>query len=306
MEAVEDRVATVRAFNRFYTNVTGLLDEGLLRTPYSLTQARVLFELGQGDATGLSDLRAATGMDAGYLSRILKGFERDGLVTRRRSSDDGRRQVIRLTAKGQRAFRTLDRRSAAEVERLLEPLSEEEQRRLLGSMAAIRKILDGRPEGAGFVLRPPGPGDFGWVVYRHGVLYDQEYGWDETFEALVARIVADHATDREPRREAAWIAEVDGRRAGCIFCVRRDHAVAQLRLLLVEPWARGMGIGTRLVEECLRFAERAGYEHVMLWTNDVLDDARRIYERVGFELKEEKLHTSFGHELVGQNWWRRL
>jgi DNA-binding MarR family transcriptional regulator/GNAT superfamily N-acetyltransferase len=306
MDQIGDRVAAVRAFNRFYTDVIGLLDEGLLETPYSLTEARVLFELGQREATEVSELREATGMDAGYLSRILSGFQRGGLVTRRRSSEDGRRQVILLTTKGRRAFRTLDRRSGREVERLLEPLPDEGQRRLLGAMAAIREVLERGTTDTGFVLRPLGPGDHGWVVYRHGVLYDQEYGWDETFEALVARIVADHVTDRDPRREAAWIAEVDGRRAGCVFCCRRDDQVAQLRLLLVEPWARGMGIGTRLVEECVRFAERAGYRHIMLWTNDVLEDARRVYERAGFVLKEEEPHTSFGHELVGQNWWRAL
>jgi GNAT superfamily N-acetyltransferase len=173
-------------------------------------------------------------------------------------------------------------------------------------MATIRSLLERRPPPRSFVLRPLGPGDLGWVVHRHGVLYAQEYGWDETFEALVARIVADYVDHRNPRRENAWIAEVEGEPAGCVFCVQRDERTAQLRLLLVEPRARGLGIGTRLVEECLRFARRAGYEEIMLWTNDVLVDARRIYERAGFELAEEEPHHSFGHDLVGQNWRRTL
>ena len=173
-------------------------------------------------------------------------------------------------------------------------------------MGTIRQILEGLPRPEAFVLRPPGPGDFGWVVHRHGVLYAEEYGWDETFEALVARIVADYVDHRDPQRASAWIAEVDGEPVGCVFCVKKADEIAQLRLLLVEPRARGMGIGTRLVEDCLRFARRAGYEEMMLWTNDVLEQARRIYERAGFQLVEEERHHSFGHDLVGQNWWRRL
>lgn len=296
----------VRAFNRFYTNVVGALREGLLRTPFSLTEARVIFELAQRDATEVADLRRTIDVDAGYLSRILGRFEADGLVKKQRSSSDGRRQVIRLTPQGRTAFEMLDRRSAEEVEALLSRLTDEEQHRLIDAMKTIEDILGEPSRSRAIVLRAPTSGDFGWVVHRHGVLYRREYGWDETFEALVARIVADYVEHRDPRREAAWIAEVDGDRVGCVFCTKKEEKVAQLRLLLVEPSGRGMGVGSRLVEECVRFARRAGYEEMMLWTNDVLADARRIYERVGFKLVEEDKHHSFGHDLVGQNWWLKL
>jgi GNAT superfamily N-acetyltransferase len=254
----------------------------------------------------VTDLRAELDIDAGYLSRILTRFEAAGLVIRERSPDDGRRQLIRLTATGRMAFRTLDSRSAEEVRELLAPLTNREQRRLLEAMATIRQILGPRRREPSIELRPPRSGDLGWVVRRHGVLYAEEYGWDESFEALVARIVADYVDHRDPGREAAWIAELDGEPVGCVFCVKREEKVAQLRLLLVEPEARGRGVGRRLVDECLRFARAAGYEEMVLWTNDVLDAARRIYERTGFELKEEEPHHSFGHDLVAQIWWRSL
>jgi DNA-binding MarR family transcriptional regulator/GNAT superfamily N-acetyltransferase len=298
----DDRVAAIRAFNRFYTNVIGLLREGLLRTPYSLTEARVIFELAQRDAREMAELRLMLDIDAGYLSRILARLEADGIVARQRSSADGRRQLVRLTRSGRKAFEMLDQRSTTEIAALLSKLTDEDQRRLVGAMGAIQQILEESRPPEPFVLRPLGSGDFGWVVHRHGVLYAEEYGWDESFEALVARIVADYVDHHDPRRESAWIAELDGESVGCVFCVKKEQKVAQLRLLLVEPRARGMGVGTRLVEECLRFARRVGYERVMLWTNDVLDDARRIYERAGFELTDEEPHRSFGQELVGQNW----
>jgi DNA-binding MarR family transcriptional regulator/N-acetylglutamate synthase-like GNAT family acetyltransferase len=302
----DDRVAAVRGFNRFYTNVIGALREGLLRTPYSLTEARVIFELAQRDSTELVGLRRLLDIDAGYLTRILTRFEADGLVAKERSPRDRRRQVIRLTGKGRAAFRTLDRRSAKAVRELLSGLGAGEQRRLLGAMGAIQGILEDSQPGELYVLRPPQPGDLGWVVQRHGSLYREEYGWDETFEALVVRIVADYAVRRDPKREAAWIAELDGEPVGCVFCTRKEETVAKLRLLLVEPWARGFGIGTRLVEECVEFARGVGYERITLWTNDVLTDARHIYERAGFRLTDEEPHRSFGHDLVGQHWWREL
>jgi DNA-binding MarR family transcriptional regulator/GNAT superfamily N-acetyltransferase len=302
----EGRVAAVRAFNRFYTNLIGLLREGLLHTPHSLTEARVIFELGQRDATELADLRRALDIDAGYLSRIIAGLDAQGLLTRERSSADRRRQVIALTKRGREAFRTLDARSAEEVGALLSGLGEEEQRRLLGAMGAIQQLLGETAPPRPFVLRPPASGDYGWIVQRHGAVYADEYGWDEEFEALVAQIVADFAAGHDPKREDAWIAELDGEPAGCVLCTKRDETVAQLRLLLVEPRARGMGIGSRLVEECIRFGRRAGYEELMLWTNHPLEDARRIYERAGFELRDEEPHHSFGKDLVGQDWWLRL
>ena len=302
----EDRVAAVRAFNRFYTARIGVLGDGLLRTPHSLTEARVLYELGQREVTEVADLRREMDIDAGFLSRLLARLERQGLVARGQSPSDARRRLVRLTEEGTAAFAELDRRSAEEIGALLEALSEDDQRRLVGSMDAVREVLTHAPATPGFVLRGPRPGDLGWIVQRHGALYAQEYGWDESFEALVAQIVAEYARDHDPRREAAWIAEVDGEPAGCVLCVRREEDVAQLRLLLVDPRARGRGIGARLIEECLRFAQRAGYRRITLWTNDVLHEARRLYERAGFELVESAPHHSFGHDLIEQTWARAL
>jgi DNA-binding MarR family transcriptional regulator/GNAT superfamily N-acetyltransferase len=306
MSAVEDRVAQVRAFNRFYTNVIGVLAEGLLRTQYSLTEARVIFELAQREATEVGHLREVLDVDGGYLSRILSRFDADGLVQKQRSAVDGRRQMIRLTARGRRAFRMLDKRATTEVRGLLSAVGEQEQRRLLAAMTTIRDILEESPRADHYLLRPPEVGDFGWVVHRHGVIYAQEYAWDESFEALVARIVADYVEEPDRRRQRAWIAEADGRPVGCVFCVQKEDTTAQLRLLLVEPRYRGMGIGARLVDECVRFAARTGFKEIVLWTNDVLEDARRLYERANFALVEEEPHHSFGHDLVGQIWRRAL
>jgi DNA-binding MarR family transcriptional regulator/N-acetylglutamate synthase-like GNAT family acetyltransferase len=303
---MKDVIARVRAFTRFYTNVIGVLSEGLLDSPYSLTEARLIFELAQRDATEVAELRRDLGIDAGQLSRLLARFETDGLITRARSATDGRRQVIRLTTAGRAAYDMLDERSAAEVRRLLQPLTAERRRRLVAAMDTIEEVLAQARRPRSYVLRPLRPGDFGWIVHRHGVLYAEEYGWDATFEALVARVVADYADKHDARRETAWIAEVAGEPAGCVFCVRRDEATAQLRLLLVEPSCRGLGIGARLVEECLNFARRAEYKSIMLWTNDVLGDARRVYERAGFRLAEQGEHHSFGHDLVEQIWTRDL
>jgi DNA-binding MarR family transcriptional regulator/GNAT superfamily N-acetyltransferase len=301
-----DDVAAIRAFNRFYTARIGALRDGLLATAHPLPEARVLFELGQREATDVADLRRALELDAGYLSRLLGRLEEQGLVARERSAADARRQRASLTERGRDAYTTLDRRSAAEIAALLDGLRDEDRRRLLDAMQTVREILEGAPRPAPFVLRPPQPGDFGWVVHRHGALYAEEYGWDASFEALVARIVADYAERHDPRREAAWIAEVSGRPVGCVFCVRREDDVAQLRCLLVEPSARGMGIGAGLVDECLRFARRAGYREIRLWTNDVLVEARRIYQRAGFALVSERPHRAFGHDLVEQDWARPL
>jgi len=298
-----ERVAAVRGFNRFYTNLIGVVSEGLLETPYSLTEARVIFELAQGDLSEVAVLRRSLDLDGGYLSRILSRFEADGLIRRERSAGDGRRQVAGLTDRGREVFRDLDARSGDQIGQILAGLPEEEQRRLVGAMEAIEAVLGERRRTAVYVLRAFGPGDFGWVVQRHGALYAAEYGWDTTFEALVARLVADHVEDG---RGDAWIAEVDGEPAGCVFCVPRSERVAQLRLLLVEPWARGTGIGGRLVEECVRYARRQGYDELVLWTNDVLAGARRIYQRAGFELVEEGSHHSFGHDLVEQTWRLKL
>jgi DNA-binding MarR family transcriptional regulator/GNAT superfamily N-acetyltransferase len=302
-------VAAVRGFNRFYTNVIGLLRGGYLDSPYSLTEARVLFELSRQEETEAAELRRSLGIDAGYLSRILARFDAEKMTVRQRSATDGRRQVIRLTRAGQSAFAELDALQTDQTSGLLAKLGEPERRQLVEAMRVVRRVLsdDGsssRPRS--YLLRPPGPGDLGWVVSRHGALYAREYSWDETFEHLVARIVADYAASRDPGREAAWIAEVDGAPAGCVFCVREDSAAARLRLLLVEPWARGLGIGGRLVEECLRFARSAGYQQITLWTQDCLTAARRIYQAAGFRLVSEGQHHSFGHDLVEQTWIRPL
>jgi DNA-binding MarR family transcriptional regulator/GNAT superfamily N-acetyltransferase len=299
-------VAAVRAFNRFYTNMIGLLRGKYLDTPYSLTEARILFELAQRDASEVTDLRRAVDIDAGYLSRILARFSSDGLVTRQRSAADGRRQVITLTENGRSVVAGLDARSAAETRDMLAAVHADDRRRLLDAMHVITGVLAESPPPRGYVLRAPRAGDMGWVVQRNAAVYAEEFGWDDSYEALVARIVADYVDHRDPACEAAWIAEVDGTPAGCVFCVRENTAAARLRLLLVEPWARGLGIGGRLVEEVLRFARRAGYSDITLWTNDVLVGARRIYERAGFTLDDEAPHHSFGQDLVGQNWSRRL
>lgn len=297
-----ERVDEIRSFNRFYTNVIGVLRGHLLQTRFTLSEARVLFELAQRTDAEVVELRRDLDVDAGHLSRVLTRLADQRLLTRARSAGDGRRQTVRLTAAGRRAFVTLDRRSAKQVEGMLAPLPVEQQRRLVAAMRTIQDLLQPPERPQMCVLRDPEPGDLGWVVQRHGALYAEEYGWDDTFEALVARIVADYVEHRDPRRDRVWIAEADGVAVGCVFCVRKDDRTAQLRLLLVEPSARGLGIGARLVEECIRFARRAGYSQLVLWTNDVLTSARRIYEAASFELDKEEPHHSFGHDLVGQTW----
>jgi DNA-binding MarR family transcriptional regulator/GNAT superfamily N-acetyltransferase len=301
---VSDEVPAVRAFNRFWTQQIGLLQAGLVDTPYSLTEARVLFELAQREATDLADLRGALRLDAGYLTRVVGRLKDAGLITSRRSPEDGRRQVIRLTARGRVEFGTLDARSSEATAAMLEGMPVADRRRLVAAMATIERTLAAPPSEPprAYLLREPGPGDLGWMVQRNGAVYAAEYGWDQSYEALVARIVADFAEHHEPARERAWIAEMDGEPVGCVLCVRHDDETAQLRILLVDPAARGLGIGARLVEECIRFARAAGYRSLVLWTNDVLVSARRLYEAAGFELVDEEAHRSFNHDLVGQTW----
>ena len=301
---VGDEVPAVRAFNRFWTQQIGLLQAGLVDTPYSLTEARVLFEVAQREATDLADLRGALQLDAGYLTRVVGRLKDAGLITTRRSPDDGRRQVIRLTERGRAEFGMLDARSSDATAAMLEGVPAADRRRLVAAMATIEGLLAPRPSEPprAYLLREPGPGDLGWMVQRNAAIYAAEYGWDQSYEALVARIVADFAHHHEPARERAWIAEMDGEPVGCVLCVRRDDETAQLRILLVDPAARGLGIGARLVEECIRFARNAGYRSLVLWTNDVLVSARRLYEAAGFELVDEDAHHSFGHDLGGQTW----
>src|SRR5918994_5838693 len=282
---LETRIDAVRRFNRFFTRRIGVLREGLLHSPYSLTEARVLFEVAHRDELSASDLWRELGLDPGYLSRVLGRLEQGGLIGKARSETDGRRRLLSLTPEGRKAFSLLDRRSREEVAEMLGEHSEGDQRRLLEAMRTIESVLGrGFKFSEPFLLRPHEPGDMGWVVHRHGVLYAREYGWDERFEALVARIVADFINTYDPAKERCWIAEMNGEIVGCVFLVKASDTVAKLRLLLVEPGARGLGLGTRLVEECVRFARRNGYKTLTLWTNSVLDAARHIYERQGFRL----------------------
>jgi DNA-binding MarR family transcriptional regulator/N-acetylglutamate synthase-like GNAT family acetyltransferase len=297
------KINAVRRFNRFFTRRIGTLREGLLHTPYSLTESRILFEIANRDETTASDLSAELGLDPGYLSRVLAGLERRDLIEKAPSETDARRRLLALTPEGNDAFALLDARSREEVGEMLGELSEHEQRRLLEAMSDIERVLNRSFKySEPFFLRTHEPGDMGWVVHRHGLLYAREYGWDERFEALVAQIVADFINNFDRATERCWIAEMEGERVGCVFVVGVSDKVAKLRLLLVEPRARGLGLGNRLVEECIRFARIRGYEKLVLWTNSVLEDARRIYESKGFVLVDEEAHHSFGKALVGQNW----
>jgi DNA-binding MarR family transcriptional regulator/N-acetylglutamate synthase-like GNAT family acetyltransferase len=299
----ETKIDTIRRFNRFFTRRIGVLREGLLHTPYSLTEARILFEIANRDDLSGSDLSRELGLDPGYLSRILSGLERRNLIEKTPAKADARRRLLALTPEGEDAFSLLDARSRQEVAQMLGELSEEEQRRLLQAMRTIEGLLDKDLKySEPFLLRTHEPGDIGWVVQRHGVLYAQEYGWDERFEALVARIVADFIDGFDSSKERCWVAEMGGERVGCVFLVRASEEAAKLRLLLVEPKARGLGLGTRLVEECIRFARSRGYKVLTLWTNSVLGAARHIYEEHGFILVEQEEHHSFGKDLVGQTW----
>jgi DNA-binding MarR family transcriptional regulator/N-acetylglutamate synthase-like GNAT family acetyltransferase len=306
--SVRARIDAVRRFNRFYTQRIGVLREGLYDSVYSLAEVRVLYELAH--ATGpitATDLVRTLTIDGGYLSRILRRFEANALIRKTRSKSDGRHLHLSLTAAGRKAFAPLDRASHDEIAALLAPLPGDAQHRIVDAMSTIETLLDGAsPEAAParstapYILRNHRPGDIGWVVSRHGALYAQEYGWDDTFEALVAEIAGKFLKHFDPEHERCWIAERNGQNVGSVFLVRRSANVAQLRLLSVEPSARGMGIGRHLVAECISFARAAGYRKVMLWTNAGLDAARHVYEREGFKLIREERHHSFGKDLVGQ------
>ena len=299
-------IEALRSFNRFYTTRIGALDEGLLNTRYTLAQARVLFELGKRKGASAGELAGALGLDPGYLSRIVQGFRSAGLVSRKKSAEDGRRARLALTARGRRQFQTLDQRSRNEASALLARLPAASRTRLVASLADAQSMLSGeerRPAGR-VVIRPYRLGDIGWAIERHARVYAAEYGWNAEFEALVAKLFARFANEHDPTSERCWIAELDDERAGCVFVVRNDEdrSMAQLRCLLVDPKARGFGIGRKLVARCIAFARSAGYPKMMLWTNDVLVSARRIYEAAGFKLAKEEPHRSFGHDLIGQFW----
>lgn len=298
-----DRIEAVRCFNRFYTKQIGVLHEGLLQSSFSLTEARIIYELAHHEKTTATQLGQELGLDAGYLSRILRSFKKQKLIDKQPSKHDARQSDLWLTEPGQQAFATLNARSEQEIEVMLTELSVEDQHRLVEAMRLIETTLGSRPEQkAPYLLRTHQPGDMGWVVHRHGLLYAEEYGWDEQFEALVATIVAEFIQNFDPKRERCWIAEKDGVNVGSIFLVKKSDTVAKLRLLLVEPKARGLGIGSRLINECIRFARQTGYQKITLWTNSILVAARHIYQTTGFRLVHEEPHHSFGDDLIGETW----
>lgn len=295
-------IAAFRRFNRFFTREIGVLQAGFLDSDLSLTEARVLYELAQRGRGNASELVAELGIDAGYLSRLLTGFQRRGLLTTRPSETDRRARVLELTARGRALFARMDARQRADVQRVLGPLSPRARKAVLAHLGAVEQTLGALPRETGIVLRHHRPGDMGWITHRQARLYHEEYGWNEEYEALIARIMADFIMTYDPKRERCWVAEREGDILGSIFCVRKNNAVARLRLLYVEPSARGTGLGTRLVRECVTFAREVGYSKMTLWTNSVLTAARRIYEREGFQLVASEKHRSFGKALTSQTW----
>jgi DNA-binding MarR family transcriptional regulator/predicted N-acetyltransferase YhbS len=303
-DSLHQRAEAVRHFNRFYTQRIGILNDRRMWSSFSLTQVRVLYELAQRDGATATQLARDLGVDQGYMSRILRGFERLGYLKRTRSADDARKSHLALTALGRSEFAPLNAQAHAEVADMLADRPETGQVKLLAAMRTIERVLSDEEPGLDrYVVRAPRPGDFGWIVQRHGAIYAQERGWDERFEALVAKVVAEFLRKCDPERERCFIAEKDGENAGSVLCVKKTETVAQLRLLLVEPGARGHGIGTRLVDECVRFARRAGYRKIILWTERGLDAAHRIYERAGFRMVGEQPSAGLR---VGQTWERSL
>ncbi|HEV7991079.1 MAG TPA: helix-turn-helix domain-containing GNAT family N-acetyltransferase [Gemmatimonadaceae bacterium] len=304
--ATADQIAGIRRFNRFYTRLVGALGDGYLDSPLSLSEGRVLFELAHRESPTAAVLVEDLGLDAGYMSRLIRRLERRRLVKRTRSAVDGRQSHLALTAAGRSAFRALDTKADQLVAELIDPIETGDRRRLLDAMRTVSTLLGANdsPAASTIVLRPPRAGDFGWVVYRHGVLYSTEYGWNQRFEALVARVVADYLESHDPRLECCWIAERDGERVGSVFVMKDPQrpGVAKLRLLFVEQSARGHGIGRRLVDECTRFARHAGYHTISLWTNSVLTAARRIYAEAGYHRVKEEVHDTFGQKLTAETW----
>jgi len=304
---LDQEVAAVRGFNRFYTRKLGVLDQHLLDSPFSLSEARVMYELAHRDDAAAKEIGIELGLDAGYLSRIVQNFEENGLITRKPLPADRRQYQLSLTAKGRQAFARLDRRSHDEVGAMLGQLGEAERARVVSAMRTIEHVLEPQTSARpGFLLRSHRPGDIGWVVSRHGAIYAQEYGWDISFEALAAEITAHFIRSFDPSREHCWIADIDGEPVGSIFLVKASDEVAKLRLLLVEKKARGLGVGRALTEQCIRFAREKGYRSITLWTQSILVMARDIYQRAGFVRVAEEKHHSFGVELVGETWELKL
>ncbi|MFN3656468.1 MAG: GNAT family N-acetyltransferase [Pseudolabrys sp.] len=304
MTSAQQRIAAVRRFNRFYTRQIGVLRKNYLDSPYSLGEMRVLYEISHGDGPTASDVARALELDAGYLSRVLRNFAKQGLISRKTSEKDARQSHLTLTARGRKMFEPMEKRSDEDVADMLAKLSGADQTRLVAAMHTIETLLDGAgtPARAHPLLRPPRAGDFGWIVSRHAELYGQEYGWGEPFEGLCAQIVADFANNNDPKRERCWIADLNGENVGCVMLVKDSAEVARIRLLLVDPKARGLGLGRGLVDDCVRFARAAGYKKITLWTHSVLTAARHVYEKTGFTLtSSEKRHT-WGKDVVAEYW----
>jgi DNA-binding MarR family transcriptional regulator/GNAT superfamily N-acetyltransferase len=308
MPAIRQRdqhIAAVRGFNRFYTRQIGVLRKTFLDSPYSLGEARVLYEIASGRSSTATEIGRALDLDAGYLSRVLRNFEKRGLIRRKVSARDARQSHLTLTARGRAAYAPLERRSQHDTGAMLGKLVPTEQARLIAAMDTIETLLGGATPDTplpGYTLRAPRPGDFGWVVKRNAELYAQEYQWQDPFEGVCAQIVADFANKFDGKRERCWIAEMNGENVGCIFLAKDSAVVARIRLLLVDPKARGLGLGARLVDECLRFARRAGYKKVTLWTHSVLTAARHIYEKAGFRLMRSERHKDWGPPVVSEHW----
>jgi DNA-binding MarR family transcriptional regulator/GNAT superfamily N-acetyltransferase len=304
----ENRIAAVRRFNRFYTRQIGVLRKNFLDSPYSLGEARVLYEIARGQgATTASEVGRALDLDAGYLSRLLQNFEKRGLIRRTTSANDARQSYLSLSPRGRQAYAPLERRSQRDTAAMLQKLAPDDQARLIEAMNAIETMVGAEaapsaPRPRTYKLRTPAPGDFGWIVKRHAELYAQEYGWVEPFEAICAQIVADFANKNEPKREHCWIAEMDGKNVGCVFLVADSDTVARIRLLLVDPKARGLGLGAQLVNECVALARRAGYKKITLWTHSVLTAARHIYQKAGFTLSRSEERISFSKPVVSEHW----
>jgi DNA-binding MarR family transcriptional regulator/N-acetylglutamate synthase-like GNAT family acetyltransferase len=302
-----DRVSAFREFNRFYTQKIGILREGYLGSLLPLTKVRVLYEIANRKKTTASELSRELALDPGYLSRIIKDYSRKNMIQRSRSMSDGRESILRLTKHGRKTFASLNDRAQIEISDLVRAIPANDQKRLIEAMNTIERVFSPtKSGGTPYVLRNPHPGDLGWIVHRHGTIYAEEYGWNEEFEGLVAKIIAHFIEHFDPKRERFWIAERNNEILGCVCLVKKSAKVAQLRLLLVEPNARGLGIGTRLVQECTIFAKEAGYQRITLWTNSVLLAARNIYQKEGYELKQKERRNMFGHDLVNETWELKL
>lgn len=300
---LDQRIEAVRRFNRFYTQKIGVLTDHMHNTPFTLTEARLLFEIGSREPVSASRLTEELGIDPGYLSRLLASFESQRLILRSSPANDRRKRISELAPKGKAVFRTLVDRARDDVRVLLDSLSDEKQSRVVRAMTTIRETLNANHNGsAGVMTRTHRSGDIGWIIERHGAIYYQEHGWDQTFETLVARILTELVDSFEEEKDRIWIAEIDGERVGCILAARADDEIVRLRLFLVEPWARGRGVGKRLIQDFLSFARSAGYRKAVLWTNSNLESARHLYEKFGFIKVAEEVHHSFGHDLVGENW----